>query len=468
MSLLTATLLVIALLLLLIMARVPIAFALLAAGAVGLFLLDGPAVTSSLLGRQPFQLAGQYSLIIVPLFILMGMLARQGRIADDAFALAARLTRRIPGGLAIASIAACAGFAAVSGSSVATVASVGRISTQEMRRHGYDKRLAVGVVGAAGTLGVLIPPSVVLVLYGIVTRESIGHLLIAGIIPGVLSAVLYAIAIVVRVKRRPELAGGASRLPVGDQPPRAGSGLPLEATAPPHPSGPAKPGAQPLRRTGGIGVAQILVIFAVVIGGIYTGVFTATESAALGALVTLLMVAFDRGAGHGGWRQRLTPAIKDTVEVTSMAFALVIGAGIFTHFLVLAGVPTALTSWLTDIDAPAWMIIVLILLVFVPLGMMLDPLSILLIVVPLMHPVVTALGFDGIWFGIMVVKMIELGMITPPVGINVFLVAGTTPDCSVEDAFRGITPFFLVDAITVAMLVAFPVIVTWLPMVMRG
>lgn len=452
--------LAVALVLLLLAARVPVAWALAAGGAIGLYFLEGPGITNSMLARQPFRIVSQFSLIIVPMFIAMGMFARQSRIAEDTFRLAARWVRGVPGGLAVASILACAGFAAVSGSSVATVVTVGRIAIDEMRRYGYDAKLAMGVVGAAGTLGVLIPPSVVLVLYGIITNESIGRLLIAGIVPGVLSAVLYALAIIVRVKRNPRLvqavtepSSGSPASTVGAKAnPRLAAGR--DRTADPRPSY--------------VGVVQIAGLFLIVVGGIYSGLFTATESAALGALVALLILVFDRGAGQGGAWNRLRPAFKDTVATTSMAFALLIGAGIFTFFIVVAGVPQQFTSWVIGLEIAPLLVVILLLLAFIPLGMMLDPLSILLIAVPLSYPVVTALGFDGIWFGIVVVKMIELGLITPPVGINVFLVAGITEGATVEDAFRGIMWFFPVDLLTVGLLIAFPQLVTWLPALMRG
>jgi C4-dicarboxylate transporter, DctM subunit len=431
--------------------EVPVAFALGASGVIGLVLLDGFALAHATLGRLPFQSTSRYALIIVPMFVLMGLLAMHGGIADDVFRLGDRMLRRLPGGLGLATIFACGCFAAVSGSSVATVATVGRTSVTKMRNYGYDATFAAGIVGAAGTLGVLIPPSVVLVLYGIITGESIGQLLVAGIVPGLLSALLYAVTVSLRVRLRPQLirhhaldtamAGGG-----GDRPPAN------DTAAPP-------PG---LRHTLP-GVVRIGVIFTVVVGGIYTGVVTATESAALGGFVALLLTLPRLVRSDTRVRLTLAVAARDAATVTSMIFAILIGAGLFTFFLVRAGVPTSFTRWVLALDVPPLLIVLLLLTMMIPLGMALDPVSILLISVPLAHPVVTGLGFDGIWFAILTVKMIELGLITPPVGLNAYVLAGSIDGVNVEQAFRGLGPFFAVDVVTVAILVAVPGLVLWLP-----
>lgn len=435
-----AVLIAVAALFLLLLARVPVAFALLSAGIVGTLLAQGSGVASGVLGRTPFDTPASYVLIIIPMFIAMGIFAKHGTIAEDGFAVAARFLRRVPGGLALATVVGCAGFAAVSGSSVATVATLGPLAVREMESHGYDRTVAAGIVGASGTLGVLIPPSIVLVIFGILTGESIGQLLVAGIIPGILSAVAYAAAIVIRARRRPELMGSGNAITVHARP----KGMVLGS------------------------VAKITILFVVVIGGIYGGVVTPTEAASLGAAVALAFYLFDlRRTARGKRLRSVRSTISEATQLTSMAFALLIGGAVFTYLLVIARVPTAFASWVVDLDAPGLLIVAIILLAFIPLGMFLDPLSTMLIAVPLTYPAVSALGFDGLWFGILVVKMIEIGLITPPFGINAFVLAGSVPGVSVGQAFRGVLWFLPLDLLTVAFIFALPEVVTWLPSIMN-
>jgi C4-dicarboxylate transporter DctM subunit len=449
--------LVLVLLVVLLVSEVPVAFSLGAAGTVGLVLLESTSLTATTLGRLPFQATSRYSLIIVPMFIFMGMLAMHGGIAEDVFALGDRLLRRLPGGLGLATIVACAAFAAVSGSSVATVATVGRMSIAQMRKYGYDIAFAAGIVGAAGTLGVLIPPSVILVIYGIITGESIGALLIAGILPGLLSAFLYAAAVILRVKRNPSLID-ATRI----EPAAIESPLVAEDQAGPDGADELTPAATPLRQL--VSLARIAVLFGAVVGGIYTGLFTATESAALGGFAALLMIVvhFVRRSPRELLATVLSAA-RESASMTSMIFAILVGASLFTFFLVRAGVPTTFTNWVLGLPISPTLVVVFLLLMMIPLGMALDPVSILLISIPLAYPVIRELGFDGLWFGILTVKMIELGLITPPVGLNAYVVSGSVDGVSVEQAFRGLSFFFSIDVVTVAVLMLFPSIVTWLP-----
>lgn len=444
-------LLAVAALLGLLASRLPVALALLAAGLLGVLLLQGSGVAASVIGRVPFDTPAKYVLIIIPMFITMGVFAKRGTVAEDGFMLAARLLRRFPGGLAIATVLGCAGFAAISGSSVATVATLGPVATREMRAHGYDTSVAAGVVGAAGTLGVLIPPSIVLVIYGILTRESIGMLLIAGILPGLLSAALYGVALAVRAVRSPSLMG-RSVVTAGTG--GTGGTVVEEFTQ---------------TRLPVVSLLKIIVLFLIVVGGIYSGLLSATEAASVAAAVALLFYFGD--LRHQPWRSRmreLASGLGEATHLTSMAFALLIGAGVFTYFLVAARVPTSFAAWVAGLDVAPMVIVALLLLAFVPLGMFLDPLSTMLIAVPLAYPVVSTLDYDGIWFGILVVKMIEIGLITPPFGINAYVVAGSVPDVSVEQAFRGILWFLPLDIATVVLIFFVPSIVTWLPAVMTG
>lgn len=433
--------LAVVLLLLLLAAGLPVAFALFAAGALGIWMILGPDTVSSVIGRQPFNTSARFVLVIIPMFIAMGIFAKNGDMAEHAFVIAARWLRRLPGGLAIATVVACAGFAAVSGSSVATVATLGPVASREMEALGYDKVVAAGVVGAAGTLGVLIPPSVALVLFGIITGVSIGKLLIAGIVPGILSALVYAVAIALRARRRPERFG---------------------ATAEIHPAANV---TITWRHYGGLG--RIAVLFLIVVGGIYTGLTTTTQAASLGALLALLFLIYDIARREvRGVPRKIGQALGEAARLTSMAFALLIGGAVFTQLMVIARVPRSITSWITGIDVEPVVVIILLLAMFIPLGMFLDPLSTLLVAIPLSFPVVEALGFDGVWFGILAVKMIEVGLITPPFGLNAFVVSGSMPDVSVGDAFRGVLWFLPLDILTIVVIFVFPGIVLWLPNLM--
>lgn len=417
--------------------EMPVAWALAFSGACGIVVLASTGVARGFLGGIPYTSTAVFSLTVIPMFILMGTLALHGRIAEQLFEIADRGVGRVPGGIGIATVAACAGFAAVTGSSLATAATVGRIAVQQMIDHRYNRSFAVGIVAAAGTLGAMIPPSVLLVIYGILTGEPIAALLIAGIIPGAVSALLYAVYIYVRAPKLIDADRGA-----GEALDERGARTPL-----------------PWR-----GLVRTGMLFVVVVGGIYSGVFTATESGALGALLALVLMVYElRKEGGSEIGRRLSLALREAASITSMSFAILVGAGVFTAFLVLAGVPRRLTSWILDTGLPPTAIIVLLLLIMIPFGMALDPLSIMVITVPLAYPVVSALGFDGIWFGILVIKMIELGLITPPVGVNVYVVTGSVKGVTAEEGFRGVLPFGAVDLLTVAIFFLLPGLVLWLP-----
>jgi C4-dicarboxylate transporter, DctM subunit len=421
--------------------RLPIALALALAGGTGLILVDGYDIATASFGRVPIQGAARFTLIVIPMFILMGVAARHARIAEDAFSLLSWVLRKIPGGLALATVGACAAFAAVSGSSVAAIVSIGKMAIVEMRRYGHALSVAAGVVGAAGTLGVLIPPSIPLVLYAILAGESVGALLLAGVVPGLLSAVMYGGAIVLRAKRNPEAFGGDREALAALERPSISAGL--------------------------FSSSRVAILLLIVVGGIYFGFFTAIEASAAGAIAAVLMMV-------GVWirqpRQlaaRFRETIRESVELNGMIFALLIGGLIFSTFTVAAGIPRAFTSWATDLPVPGYMIIALVLLALIPLGMFLDGLTIMLIVVPLTYPLVTSLGMDGVWFGILFVKFIEVGLITPPLGVNAYVVAATTPDLTVESSFRGVLAYLPIDLLTIAIIFAFPATVTFLPDLMR-
>jgi tripartite ATP-independent transporter DctM subunit len=430
-----------AVLALLLVVDVPIAFALGISGLTGIGLMQGVSGAANAFAAIPYNAASAYTLTVVPMFILMGLLVSHAGMIDGIFNLVQRLTRRLPGGLGIATILAATFFGGISGSSVADAATIGRVSIGEMSKRGYDKAYAAALVAAAGTVDILIPPSVALVMYGIVSGTSIGALLLAGIVPGLLTAGVYMVLIVVMAKSgKPGRGGvgefGAQRLPKA-------------------------------RPEDWFGMAGGALLFLIVIGGLYAGVFTATEAGALGAFASLVVSAsfvVVWGAKRGtSPRSVLINALSETGALTSMIFALIVGASIFTNMLVLAGVPTAVSAWIVDLSLPKPLIIVSMLLALLPLGMFIDGLSMLLIVGPLFHPVATSLGYDGLWFAILFIKCIEIGLLTPPVGLNVFVVAGLFDDLRVEDVFRRITPFIVAEFVATGILFAFPQIITFLP-----
>jgi tripartite ATP-independent transporter DctM subunit len=429
---------------LMLVAEVPIGYCLGISGAIGIALNRGPDVASAAIGGSSFDSVASYALTIVPMYILVGMFALHGRLAEQVYAIADRLLGRVRGGLGIATVAACAGFAAVTGSSVATAATVGRLAVGEMRQRGYPARIATGIVAAAGTLGILIPPSIILAIYGILTGESIEFLLTAGIVPGVLSAAVYGAYVFVRNPQGKERQ-------TQDMP---STGLSRAGT--------------PLRRLPWRGLVRIVILFALVMGGVFTGWFTITESGAMGAFFALLMMLWElKKAGGRKVLRALASALEETSSTTSMSFFLLIGSSIFTFYLVSAGIPSAFTRAVVGLDVPPKVIVLLLLLAMIPLGMALDSLSITVIVVPLAYPVIHAMGFNGVWFGILFVTLIELGQITPPVGINTFIVSGVS-GVSVEEVFRGITPFAFLGVGITSILFVFPDVVLWFPNLVLG
>ncbi|MDT0202619.1 TRAP transporter large permease [Nocardioides sp. AE5] len=459
-----ATLIVVGAFIALLMFECPIFISLTAAGALGVYLLRDDMIVTAVLGDTPYTATSSYTLSIIPMYILLGMFVLHGRLAERLFIVAAHVFRRIPGGLGVATVAACAGFAAVCGSSVATAATVGKVSILEMRKRGYPSPFAGGIVAAAGTLGVLIPPSILLVLYGVLASESIQGLLLAGIGPGILTTLAYITVTVViarKVVATPDTPDSlADVLPDVTAASRPASVQTAQSTATETlVDVPQQTSRWPLIRA----VSWIGLIFAVIILGIYSGIFTVVESAAVAAVVALVMMIVE--SWSGGMRRglrKLLDAAEEAAAVTSMSFAIMVGAMVLTFFLVLGQVPTHLTTWVLGMDLPPTLVIIALLLLLVPMGMFLESLSLLVIFVPLTHPLVVTLGFDGIWYGLLVVKLIELSLITPPVGMNVFVVAGTS-NIPPEKLFRGVLPFVAAEAVVISLLIAFPAITLWLP-----
>lgn len=469
---------VLALFFLMLAIEVPVAFALGFSGIIGAVMLHSFRVADSVLANVPFESTAKFSLVVIPLYIMLGAMATQARIPERVYTIINRVAGRFKGGLAVATIGASGGFAAVSGSSVATAATLGKISVHQMIRHGYSAQLATGIVAIGATLGILIPPSIILIMYSIMSGESIGALFSAGIVPGILSAIAYIVTALILIKREGRtitanaevlervavMAGGAERVAV------MAGGAESEFVAPSEapPRSAAVEAELSDSKTSSLfaemrSLTWLILIIAVVVLSIFTGLTTLSESAAVAAIVaTIAVVAEHFRSGLRSVLGRIRDGLAEAASVTSMAFAVVVGAGIFAYFLVSARVPNNLSRWLSDLDVPPMLIVVLILLLMVPLGMFLDSLAIVVIVVPIVYPTIIELGFDGVWFAILLVKLIEIGLLTPPVGMNCFVIAGVT-GIKLETVFRGVAPFLVCEAVIVAILLMFPDIVLWLP-----
>lgn len=448
---------VLVLMLVLLLLRVPVAVSLGLSGALGLVALRGINHTTNVLGAEPFAETATYSLTIIPMFILMGMFAVRANVASYVFTIADRVLGRFPGGLGIATVAASAGFSAVSGSSIGTAATMARLSVGEMRAAGYPASMATALVAVAGTLGSMIPPSTFLVLYAILAQVSVAEMLAAGIVPGILSAIAYSLWIMFagwRMRRQGKVVTDADN--VQDALDQAAA-ITNEQRA-----------KTPLGQLPWRGLVYIVILFAIVLGGMYSGIFTATESAAFGAIAAVIILLFElRKEGAKGIWNGISQALQSSASTTAMVFFIVIGSAILSSFFIAAQVPNKITDAVLAWDIPPSMVMLILLLSLIPLGMVLESLSLLMISVPLLLPVALEFGFDSIWLGILIVKFIEIGMVTPPVGINAFVVAGTTGIRS-ETVFRGIMPFFLIDLVLIAIFFFVPDLILFLPSLVQS
>jgi C4-dicarboxylate transporter DctM subunit len=435
----------------LILAECPIALALLAGGAFGIFLVQDYSSASAVVANSPFTTSSSYELFVIPMYILLGALLSNAGIGEQIYRSVHRLTHRLPGGLAVSAVGATALFSGISGSSAADVAAFGRISVSEMARYKYSKGYAAAVVAAAGTFANLIPPSLGIVVYGIVAKESIGKLILAGVVPGVLSMVILAAYVYLRAVRSPPEAGFGGRLASTAEPP-ANCGANLH--------GPKE--ARPWL-SDSVGVVYGILIFGIVVGGLYGGLFTPTEAGAVGAFASLVIAALTPGSiRRMSFTKVIGASLVETSRFTSMIFLLLVGGSVFSYFLASGGYATELATWASGLNVPPRLLVALILLILLPLGMLLEGLAILLLAIPVFAPVVTELGFSGIWFGILALKVIEVGLIMPPFGMNVFVSAGVN-DMSPHVVFQQILPFAALDLGVTALLFAFPDIVLWLP-----
>lgn len=461
----------------LLMAEAPVVAALLGGSVTGLVLNAGIDRTAATLASAAYQATGSYSLVVIPMFILMGVFVANAGVLANIFDFAARVTRRLPGGLGVATVLSAAGFSAVTGSSAAAVVTLGRMCVTEMTRHGYRVAHAASIVAASGTLGVLIPPSIVLVIYGILVNESIGQLLLAAIIPGILTAIMYIGTVMLLSAResrkadRELVASGASgtTASVGSTS-EFSQAIPAVAAAGgvAH-IGTVGPSETPSGRSGFMSrreaeaIVYITLIVGTVLGGIYGGYFTETEAGAIGALMALgVLIVRGRRTEAGVWKG-ITTALQETAANTAMLVGLIIAGSVFTLFLVTTRVPQDLTAWIVGLDINRYVVLAIILLVLLILGALLDGMSILLLTMPLTYPILMSLGFDGLWYGILAVKMIEIGLLTPPFGLNVFMISGVVKEARVESVFRGVVPFIVAELVVVLLIVVFPEIVTWLP-----
>lgn len=413
----------------------PIAFALMLVGFAGISYLASIEAALPIAARTVYEVSAYYPYTVIPLFIVMGGFAGSSGMTKDLYSAFDKWFRKLPGGLGIATIGACAGFAAVSGSSVATAATMGTVALPEMKRFNYHPRLATGTVAAGGTLGFLIPPSIGFIVYGMLTEQSIGKLLVAGMIPGLILAVAYMAIVVVWVKLNPSVA------PVS--PEAVSWGEKFSAL---------------------LGVWEPLAIFLVVMGGIYGGLFTPTEAGAMGATVLFLVAIIKRKLN----RQNLVGALLEAVRISVMVLFLVAGANVFSYFLALSTIPMKVAGWAAALEVSPYLIHTIIIIIYLFLGCFLDAISMMVLTMPVIYPVILALGFNPIWFGVIAVLMMEAGLITPPMGLNIFTVAGVAKDVPIETIFRGVAPFLLSIFAIVILITIFPQLALFLPnMMMR-
>jgi tripartite ATP-independent transporter DctM subunit len=431
MSVATIGLLGVALLLLLIFLRVPIGIALAATGLVGYAALDGWSPALKMFGLVPYQLSSAYSLSVIPLFILMGAVAARANMATELFQASNAVFSGIRGALANATIGACTLFGAICGSSIATAATFSKVAIPEMSRHGYEPAFGAGAVASAGTLGVLIPPSVLLAIYAIATEQSLVTLYAAAFIPGFILAALYVMTVFAVARARPKWIPKVAAMSL-----RA-------------------------RLRAAVGMWKLGILFFFAVFGIYLGWFSPTEAAALAAFVAIL-IGFATGAM--GWRG-LVDALLETVYTTAAIYFIVVGAFIFARFIVLTQFPNELVRWVQAVGLSPFWILMAVIALYVLLGTFLDEVSTILITVPVTLPLVNGIGFDAIWFGIFVTVMCTIGLISPPTGMTVFVIQAQHPEIPVARIYLGTLPFLVADFVLVALLIAMPALALWLPSV---
>jgi tripartite ATP-independent transporter DctM subunit len=409
--------------------RVPVGMAMGLVGVTGYSYLVGPGPALKLIGQTSMRTVTDYTFGVIPMFMLMGAFVSVSGVSKELFRAANSFVGHLRGGLGVATVVACGGFAAICGSSVATAATFAGVAYPEMRRYGYPQSFSTGVIAAGGTLGAMLPPSTVLAVYAIITQQDIGKLFMAGIVPGILALVMYVVTITILVKLRPAML----------------------------PAGPVQPWSE---RVGGLKeVWAPLVLFAFVIGGLYGGVFTPTEAGGMGAGGAFLL-----GVVRGKLsRAQIREALLSATRTSAAVFTVLIGALLFGYFLTITQVPQRLTELLSGLGLGPYGVLALIMLMYLVLGCLMDAMAMIILTVPIIYPIVTGLGFDPIWFGIIIVMTVELGLIHPPVGMNVFVIKSVVKDVSFSTIFKGVIPFVITDLTRLLILIAFPVIALWLP-----
>ncbi len=417
----------------LIFSRMPVGFVMALIGFVGFSTVVSWDAALSLFAKDIFDVFGSYNLTVIPLFILMGQISFHAGISTRLFDVAYKFIGHWPGGLAIATIGACTGFSAICGSTNATAATMAAVTLPEMRKYDYHDTLAAGVVAAGGSLGILVPPSVIFIIYGIMTEQSIGELFMAGILPGLLLAVLFVVAIVIWVSRSPEIA------PRG---PRTGLRERIASLA---------------------GLIETLLLFLLVMGGLFLGFFTPTEAGAVGAFGSILIAVLRRNLTVRGFIQSLF----ETTRISCMILVIVAGATVFGHFLAVTRIPFDIAEWVAGFNLPPWAIMSMIIMAYLVGGCVIDALALIMLTVPIFYPVVTAMGYNPIWFGVIIVLVTQIGVITPPVGVNVYVVSGVARDIPLQVIFRGVLPLLIALVAGTLLMLPFPQIALWLPGLMR-
>ncbi len=409
--------------------RVPVGMAMGLVGVTGFGLLAGFGPALKLIGQTSMRTVTDYTFGVIPMFLLMGAFVSNSGMSRELFRAANTLIGHLKGGLGLATILACGGFAAISGSSVATAATFSTVAYPEMRRLKYPDSFAAGTIAAGGTLGAMFPPSTVLVVYGIITEQDISKLFMAGLIPGIIAVLMYMTTIVILDAVRPNLLPAAAKSSWSER---------LQAIK---------------------DIWAPLALFLFVIGGLYGGLFTPTEAGGVGAGGAFIIGVLRRKLGR---RQILTSLLQAT-RTAAAVFTVLIGALIFGYFLTITGTPQKVTAFMTGLGLNPYGVLLLILLMYIVLGCLMDAMAMIILTVPIVYPVILSLGFDPIWFAVIIVMTVELGLIHPPVGMNVFVIKSVVPELSFSKIFKGVTPFIVTDLVRLALLIAFPILATWLP-----
>lgn len=413
----------------LIFSRMPVGFLMALIGFAGFGYIVSFDASLSLLARDFFSVFNSYNLTVIPLFVLMGQLAFHSGISSRLFDTAYKFIGHLPGGLAIATIGACAAFAAICGSTNATAATMAAATLPEMKRYNYKPELATGVVAAGGSLGILIPPSVIFIIYGILTEQSIGKLFMAGILPGILLTFMFIATILIWATLRPELGPKGPRFSLKEK---------IASLS---------------------GVIETIIIFIAVMGGLFGGIFTPTEAGAIGAFATLMVAVVRRNINWSGFSQ----ALFETTRITCMILVIVAGATIFGKFLAVSRIPYDIANWVAAFNLPPAVIMGFIILVYLAGGCFIDSLALIMLTIPIFFPVVVGFGYDPIWFGVVIVMVTQIGVITPPVGVNVYVVSGVARDVPLSVIFRGVVPLLIALIIATLLLIPFPQIALYLP-----